>query len=148
MPLRAGILTFIAFALLAAPAKAQFDVTAFEVTPSTTAAGAHADVTIATSFPPYQMASPPQRPERIVFHLPPGLAGDPFATPRCTEPDYRADACDPKTQVGTVAADATAVGPLGLPLLRQTVNGKLYNLEPQGSEPARLGAVLAPLEGL
>jgi hypothetical protein len=148
MPLRAGILTLIALALLAAPAHAAFEVTAFEVTPSTTVAGAHADVTIATSFPAYSMAAPPQRPERLVFHLPPGLAGDPFATPRCTEPDYRADKCDPTTQVGTVAAEATPVGPLGIPLPKQAVNGKLYNLEPTGSEPARLGAVLAPLGGL
>jgi hypothetical protein len=147
--LRAGILTLAALALFAAPARAAFDVTAFEVTPSTTAAGAHADVTIATSFPPYQLGAPPQRPERLVFHLPPGLAGDPFATPRCTEADYRADACDAKTQVGTVVAEATPVDPLlGLPLPKQTVNGKLYNLEPAGSEPARLGAVLAPLGGL
>ena len=50
MTLRAGILS-LALALLAAgPAQAAFDVTAFELTPSSTAAGAHADVTIATSF--------------------------------------------------------------------------------------------------
>ena len=52
MPLRAGLHTLLIVALGAAPAGAAFDVTAFEVTPSTTAAGAHADVTIATSFSP------------------------------------------------------------------------------------------------
>jgi hypothetical protein len=148
MPLRAGILTLLLLALLATPARAAFDVTAFEVTPSSTAAGAHADVTIATSFPPYVMGSPPQRPQRLVFHLPPGLAGDPFATPRCAERDYRADACDAKTKIGTVTAVATPVGPLGVPLPKQNVTGDLYNLEPAGSEPARLGAVLRPLGGL
>lgn len=148
MPLRAGILTLLTLALAAAPASAAFDVTAFEVTPSTTAAGAHADVTISTSFPPYVMGSPPQRPQSLVFHLPPGLAGDPFATPRCTEPDYRADACDAKTKIGTVAAEATPVTVLGVPLPKQNVTGDLYNLEPAGSEPARLGAVLRPLGGV
>jgi hypothetical protein len=145
MPLRAGILTLACLLLCAAPARAAFDVTAFEVTPSSTAAGAHADVTIATSFLPYDGAAPPQQPHNLTFHLPPGLAGDPFATPRCTEADYRADACAPATRVGSVAATATAV--LAIPL-RQDVTGDLYNLVPAGSEPARLGAVIRPTGGL
>ena len=145
MPLRAGILTLACLLLCAAPAGAAFDVTAFEVTPATTAAGAHADVTIATSFTPYD-AGAPSRPRNITFHLPPGLAGDPFATPRCAEADYRADACPAATKVGSVAATATAVITL-LPV-RQDVTGDLYNLQPAGSEPARLGAVLRPTGGL
>ena len=140
MALRAGILTLACLLLVAAPARAAFDVTAFEVTPSTTAAGAHADVTIATSFTPY--AADTQRPRNVTFHLPPGLAGDPFATPRCTEADYRADTCPAATKVGSVAASATAVI-LGAPQA-QDVTGDLYNLAPAGSEPARLGAVLRP----
>ena len=108
MPLRAGILTLAARCCSPPrPAQAAFDVTAFELTPSSTAAGAHADVTIATSFPPYDAADPPQRPRNVVFHLPPGLAGDPFSTPRCTEADYRADACPAATKIGSVAAKAT-----------------------------------------
>ena len=125
----------------AGPARAAFDVTAFEVTPSSTAAGAHADVTIATSFTPYNAGG--RQPRNLTFHLPPGLAGDPFATPRCTEVDYRADKCPPATKVGTADATASVVA-LSLPLLRQTVTGDLYNLEPSGPEPARLGAVLRP----
>ena len=109
MPLRAGILS-LALALLAAgPAQAAFDVTAFELTPSSTAAGAHADVTIATSFTPYNAADPPQRPRNVVFHLPPGLAGDPFSTPRCTEADFRADACPAASKIGGVEVEATAI---------------------------------------
>lgn len=146
MPLRAGILTLACLLLAAAPARAAFDVTAFEVTPSSTAAGAHADVTIATSFTPYDAGAPPQRPRNVTFHLPPGLAGDPFATPRCSEADYRADACPEATKVGSVAASATAIV-VALPV-HQDVTGDLYNLEPTGSEPARLGAVLRPLGGL
>jgi hypothetical protein len=146
MTLRAGILTLACLVLPTASAQAAFDVTAFEVTPSTTAAGAHADVTIATSFTPY--AADTQRPRNITFHLPPGLAGDPFATPRCAEADYRADACPPATKVGSVAATATAVLVPPLLPLRQDVTGDLYNLVPAGSEPARLGAVIRPTGGL
>ena len=146
MPLRAGILSLAVLLLVAAPAHAAWDVTAFELTPATTAAGAHADVTIATSFPPYDAASPPQRPRNITFHLPPGLAGDPFATARCKEADYRADACPAATRVGSVAATATALITI-LPV-KQDVTGDLYNLVPAGNEPARLGAVLRPTGGL
>jgi hypothetical protein len=133
MPLRVGTLTLALLLLAAGPARAaQFDVTAFELTPSSTAAGAHADVTIATSF------TPNQQPRRIVFHLPPGLAGDPFATPRCSEADYRADDCAQAAEVGTVEARAV----IGLVPVPQTANGVLYNLVPAGPEPARLGAIV------
>ena len=106
MPLRAGILSLACLLVCAAPAGAAFDVTAFEVTPATTAAGAHADVTIATSFTPYGRR---EQPRNITFHLPPGLAGDPFATPRCSEAEYRADSCPAVTRVGSVAASADRV---------------------------------------
>ena len=84
----------------------------------------------------------------MTFHLPPGLAGDPFATPRCSEADYRADACPAATRVGSVAATATAVIVPPLVTLKQDVTGDLYNLAPAGAEPARLGAVLRPTGGL
>jgi hypothetical protein len=142
MPLRAGILTLACLLLVATPARAAFEVTAFEVTPSSTAAGAHADVTIATSFTPY--AADTQQPRNVTFHLPPGLAGDPFATPRCSEADYRADACPAATKVGTVAATATAAVAPPLVTPRLDVTGDLYNLHPAGAEPARLGAVIRP----
>ena len=153
MTLRAGILSLALLLLAAAPAGAAFEITAFEVTPSSTAAGAHADVTIAASFPPYDAGNPPQRPRNVTFHLPPGLAGDPFATPRCKEAAYRADTCPAATRIGSVAAKATGVTLQIPPLpplvqLPQDVTGDLYNLEPAGAEPARLGAVLRPIGGL
>ena len=148
MPLRAGILSLALLLLAAAPAHAAFDITAFELTPSSTAAGAHADVTIATSFPPYVAANPPQRPRNITFHLPPGLAGDPFATAKCTEAAYRADTCPAATRIGSVAARATLVLAPPLLSLPEDATGDLYNLVPAGAEPARLGAVIRPTGGL
>ena len=147
MTLRAGILAVLLVLVAAAPARAAFDVTEFSVTPSTTAAGAHADVTIAAGFTPYSLGAPPQRPRNVTFHLPPGLAGDPFATARCSEASFRADGCPANTKVGTVAAHATAllVPPIGV---GQDVTGDVYNLVPAGKEPARLGAVLRPAGGL
>ena len=146
MTLRAGILSLALALIAAAPAHAAFDVTAFELTPSSTAAGAHADVTIATSFTPYDAADPPQRPRNVVFHLPPGLAGDPFSTPRCSEADFRADACPAASKIGGVAVEATAI--ILMVPQHQTATGDLYNLEPAGPEPARLGAVIRPMGGV
>ena len=103
--LGATALAVAAAAMAAAPARAAFEVPEFSLTPSSTKAGANADVTIVAGFTPYPSAlSPvPEQPRRVVFHLPPGLAGDPFATPKCTEAQYQAAACPARTQVGEVA---------------------------------------------
>ena len=140
-----GVLTTAAVALAAAPAaQAAFDVTEFSVTPSSPKAGANADVTIVTGFPAYQSGQPaPEQAKSIVFHLPPGLAGDPFATRKCTEAQFRDAACPAGSQVGEVAAEATALL-AGLIPTPTTAAGGVFNLKPQGSEPARLGAVLQP----
>src|SRR5215218_5721826 len=118
----AGMLTAMVWVT---SAQAAFDVTAFGVTPASTAAGAHADVTIAAAFPPYTAGNPPRRARNLVFH---------------------ADACPASTRIGGVAATADAVV-LGLPVA-QDVGGDLYNVVPAGAEPARLGAVLRPLGGV
>ena len=134
MPIRAGFLTLALALLVAAPARAaEFDVTAFALTPSSTAAGAHADVTIATSFTPYDAAAPPPRPRNVVFHLPPGLAGDPFSTPRCSEAAYRADACprgvEDRQRRGGRRRRCRSSACRDSP---QTATGDLYNLVPGG----------------
>lgn len=54
-------LALLAAAAPAAARAAGFEVTSFSVTPSTTAAGAHAEVTIAASFTPYALGDPPER---------------------------------------------------------------------------------------
>ncbi len=141
-----GVLTAAAAAvvLAAAPARAAFDVTEFSLAPSSMKAGANADVTIVTGFPAYQLGRPaPEQAKSIVFHLPPGLAGDPFATKKCTEAQFRDAACPPESQVGEVAAEATALL-AGLIPTPTTAAGGVFNLKPHGSEPARLGAVLQP----
>src|SRR5829696_424290 len=139
--LRAGILSVAVAVTAAAPAHAAFDVTEFSLTPSSTAAGANADVTITTAFTPYTnpLATPPEQPRSVVFHLPPGLAGDPFATPKCTQEQFQAMACPPETQVGEVAVEAKTTLAIAA-----NAGGGVFNLVPQGAEPARLGAVIQP----
>jgi hypothetical protein len=114
-----GLLAALSFFLLASPAQA-----ALTVTPSTTQAGAHADVEISASFV--------STPTSVVLHLPPGLVGNPNAVPRCTVAQFTGAGCPANTAVGS--ADATVRTPLPV-----TATGSVYNLVPAAGEPARLG---------
>jgi hypothetical protein len=124
-------------ALFAAPASAQ---AAFSVTgsaaPTSTAAGAHSDFQIHLGFSGGQVKD-------LTVGLPPGVIGNPNATPKCTVAQLNADSCPANTIVGSVTANAT-VTVVVVPVT-VNVNGDLYNLTPQPGEPARFGIVLRPL---
>jgi hypothetical protein len=125
--------------IAAAPARAAVTISAFHVTPSSTAAGAHADVTIATSFD--YGSTPSDQVRDLAVTLPPGLLGNPTVTARCSQAAFAADSCPDATKVGTVSVVAQLAG---LPV--DTTNpGDAYSLEPTGGEPARLGIVTRPL---
>jgi hypothetical protein len=111
------------FLMGAAPAHA-----AFTVTPSTTQAGAPANVTIHADFG--------TTPSHVALHLPPGLVGNPNAAAKCPIATFKAGGCSPASQVGT----ASATPSLGIP-----IPGFVYNLEPQPGEPARLGITIGLL---
>ena len=85
----------------------------------------------------------------LTVHLPPGLVGNPLATPTCTEAKLKADNCPAASDVGD-ATNNVIVKPLGLLPIPLTVNGQVYNVEPRKGEPARFGIVLdpAPVPGL
>ncbi len=109
--------------------------------PTDPAAGAHSDVNIHIGF-----TDPSADVKDLTVGLPPGLVGDPTATPVCSLVDLQSDSCPSASQVGTVTANVTAhladPLPLTVPL---TVNGSLYNVTPAAGEPARFGIVLRPI---
>ncbi len=109
--------------------------------PTNPVAGAHSDVNIHIGF-----TGATDDVKDLTVALPPGLVGDPTATPLCTVTELQADSCPSASQVGTVTAQVTAhladPLPLTLPL---TVDGSLYNLEAPTGEPARFGIVLRPI---
>lgn len=133
----------LAVVLAIAPSSALATVTvdSFTATPTTTAAGGHPDFTLNATFS-YSDANDDLK--GLVFHLPPGLVGNPQATGKCTKEQFEADACPPETQVGSTTV-LSQVGPVPGDT---SSDGKVYNLQPQGSEPALLGIVVAPLGGL
>jgi hypothetical protein len=120
--------------LLAAPASAQaaFDVSSFSVTPSGLQAGSHPDVAVAIGF------SGNEHVRDLTVSLPPGLVGNPNATPKCAAAKFQSDSCAANTRVGTTSVDSTL---LGLPI---TATGDVYNLPPDPGEPARLGVIVRP----
>ena len=130
--------------LLALPASAQaaFEVRSFTVTPTTLQAGSHPDVNVAIGFAPYSVASPPEHVRDLTISLPPGLVGNPNATPRCSATDFQADECAANTRVGTTTVRTTI--PALITGITVNASGDVYNLRPGAGEPARLGVVVRP----
>ncbi len=113
-------------------AQASFGVSSFSVTPSTLQAGSHPDVSVAIGF------SGNEHLRDLTVRLPPGLVGNPNATPRCAAAKFQADQCAANTRVGTTSVKSTV---LGLPL---SASGDVYNLVAGAGEPARLGVIVRP----
>jgi hypothetical protein len=111
--------------------------------PADTQAGANSDFTINM---PFTGSGPDDSVRDLTIHLPPGLIGNPTATPLCAVAQLNSDAgCPPATQVGEVTANVDiCVGILCLPN-PASINGSIYNLQPQPGEPARFGIVLNAL---
>jgi hypothetical protein len=137
--------TFMAVALaclaFAPAANAALGFQGLSAAPANTNAGANSDFNVHIGF-----TSPADDVKSLTVGLPPGLVGDPTATPLCTLAQLQADGCPAASQVGTVSTSATAhlldPLPLNLPL---TVDGSLYNVVPAAGQPARFGIVLRPV---
>jgi hypothetical protein len=136
------VLAAAAGAALALPGVAGADVTvdSFSVTPSTTAAGAHPDVTIDEQFS--YGGSTSDSVLNTTLHLPAGLLGNPQASPKCAESDFEADTCPDDTRVGSTVVGASIGG-----LLPTNSDGDIYNLVPDATHPAVLGIVVRPIGG-
>ncbi len=125
---------------LAPAANAALGFQGLSAAPANPNAGANSDINVHIGF-----TSPADDVKNLTVGLPPGLVGDPTATPLCTLAQLQADSCPAASQVGTVTTNANAhllsPLPLTVPL---TVNGSLYNVEPAAGQPARFGIVLRP----
>jgi hypothetical protein len=128
--------------LFGAPASALGAISAVNVTvtPSTLAAGAHPNVTVDEKF----TYTGGDSVKDTTLHFPPGLLGNPQATPLCTQAAFQnGGACPANTTLGSTTVTATIAGLLQIPS-----SGTVYNLVPLGNEPALLGIVVKPLGGL
>jgi hypothetical protein len=128
----------LAAALLAPATAAAFGPKGASAAPASTQAGANSDFTVH-----FDVDESARDIKGFVIHLPAGEVGAATATPLCTQAQFAAKACPANTQVGTTTTTATLLG-VPVPL---TIPGVLYNLQPTGSEPARLGIRLTPSVG-
>jgi hypothetical protein len=134
-----AFLGVLAAFLTAAPAaSAAFGISPFSAQPASKAAGANSDFSVE-----FGVTDPSAGLKDLTVHLPPGLIGNPLATPTCSETQLKADACPARSDVGDATNDVN-VKPLGLLPIPMTVNGQVYNVQPRKGEPARFGIVLDP----
>ena len=116
--------------------------------PADNQAGANSDFTIEM---PFTGSGADDSVRDLTVHLPPGLIGNPTATPLCTLAQFQAGptgACPAASQVGEVSVEASLnlLAPLNIPVdLPTPITGSIYNMEPQPGEPARFGIVLRSL---
>lgn len=122
----------------AAPGAQALGFSWLQAAPDDTSAGAHSDFHVSIGF-----TTPGDDIKDLTIHLPPGMIGDPTATPLCTAAELNGDTCPAASQVGTVSTTVAALG-----LLPLTVDGSIYNLEAMTGEPARFGIVLRPAGGV
>jgi hypothetical protein len=109
-------------------------IASFETAVSTPLAGAHPDASTAFALPLDSPVAPDATGvnlRRTIISLPPGLLGDPNAVPRCSHADFlNGGACPPAAAVGEVSLVVVGAPQPPLPV---------YNLVPNGDEPARVG---------
>ncbi|MBI5310712.1 MAG: hypothetical protein HZB14_06765, partial [Actinobacteria bacterium] len=114
---------------------AQFTPT-FTGSVTTTAAGAHPDLTLTVTRPDFH-----DQLRNLNLHLPTGLAANTSATTQCSQANAAAGNCLASQQVGTVSST------IGSGASMLTINGFIYNVVPSPGEPARLQAILPVTAG-
>jgi hypothetical protein len=86
--------------------------------------------------------------KRLRVDVPPGLAANPEALPKCSRAQFEASSCPAASQVGTTELEAVVEAVPGLPVLLPTLSGTVYNLEPPTGLPLDFGISVAPAEPL
>ena len=125
----------------------------FSTTLSNTQAGAHADLTTSFYFNTDTNGSTEGNLKDTVVDLPVGFAGDPAATPTCSENQLERPSkavallpsCPINSQVGSITLVLGREPETGPPFERISVTGPVYNMQPLGGEVTRLGFDVATI---
>ncbi len=138
MPTRLAAGRWLALPLLvlsvlipAASAQAAFSLSGINAAPANPQAGAHSNFTLSYNTPGDEDI------RNLVTALPPGLVGNPQAAGFCVPSQLMATpvACPGNSVIGNAQSTVTLEG-FGAQL---TVTGNVYNMIPQGNDPATLG---------
>ena len=134
---------------------AEFGLSSFDVSASTTQAGAHPDVDTSMTFntednpqgeldtsvtPAVPLQTPVEPVKDVKVSLPTGLVGDVTGVPRCSASVFAASNmtgvnCPDATQVGVATLDID----LGLFGRKEPMSFAVYNLQPSGDAAAEFG---------
>ncbi len=124
----------------ASPAQAGFGIApgSFTTTPSSSEAGAHADLTTSFDLNRDAEGEPIGTVKDIGVDMPPGVVGNPTATPRCPMSQVIHGTCPPDSAVGVATAELAGI--------EAPVVGLVYNIVPYADEPAAFAfAVVVPV---
>ena len=125
---------------MAKPSEHPFEIVpgSFHITPSTTQAGAHADLTTTFDFAHNALGETYNDLRTTVVNLPPGFLGSNTAVPTCTDAQLSSEPaqCPLDTQVGEITLDLAPYGPFDPPL-RDSF--PVYNMEANSGVAATLG---------
>jgi hypothetical protein len=109
-------------------AQAALGISGFSVTPSTTQAGGHPNLSVS-----FSLTEPSNDVKDVVLHLPAGLGTNSRAIPFCTHRRLVRNLCLPKSKAGSLVVTVVAYG-IELPVGRD-----IFNVRPLAAEPLRLG---------
>lgn len=132
----AGLLASVA---LAAPAQASISIASFSLKPSTTQAGGSSnqpgpDLALNARF----STTDGDTPKDATLALASGLLANPSGVPLCSTQDFQNGSCPASSRIGHGTTTGTAPQ-FGLTLSLPT---DVYLIQPQGSEPARVGLIV------
>ena len=134
-----ALLSLYLFALPAlAIASESFELASFATSVSSSQAGGHPDFTTSFAFDTNAEGDVIGQAKNVWLDLPPGLLGDPQATPQCTPEELSGYDCQPSQQVGVLDARFTFPG-------QEPVEEEVpvYNMIASSGHTATLAATLA-----
>jgi hypothetical protein len=121
-----------------ANASESFGIASFSTSVSSSQAGGHPDFTTSFAFDTNAEGDAVAQPKNVRLDLPPGLLGDPQATPQCTPEALSGYDCQPSQQVGVL--DARFTFPGQEPVEEQV---PVYNMLASSGHTATLAVTLA-----
>jgi hypothetical protein len=126
----------------ASSAMAAFSISSFsnqltnqDGTPATLAGSHPYEDTVSLVFPTDSNGLPTANVKDVAVNLPPGLIGDPNATPKCEVQQLNNGACPPSSQVGQLILKVFLFSPPAT-----NVVAPLYNIVPPAGMPAQFGS--------
>jgi hypothetical protein len=137
-----GALAFALIVSIVSTASADVPVQTFGILPSTTQAGGHPDLQIGFALKNGQeqfleegvnTSCNCENARFITIHAPPGLVGNPHATPQCTAAQFSNAQCPVDSQVGVVEVGLSATPVFDIPIA-----APVYNLVPREGEAGLL----------